>query len=99
MQNSKNIIIEQIKNFFETKPIIKVFLFGSYARDEATEKSDIDILVELDYSVRIGLGFFKMESDLSKILNKKVDLLTTNSISKFIKPQVDSEKILIYERK
>lgn len=99
MQNQKKILIEQINEFFINKPIVRAFLFGSYVRDEAIETSDVDILVELDYSEKMGLKFFKMESDLSKFLNKKVDLLTTNSISKLIKPQVDSEKILIYERK
>ena len=42
--------ITQIQNFFHDKPVKKAYLFGSFARNEADEQSDIDILVELDHS-------------------------------------------------
>jgi len=41
--------IDQIKAYFRDKPVVKAYVFGSYARKEATGKSDVDILVELDY--------------------------------------------------
>ncbi|MDX1958621.1 MAG: nucleotidyltransferase family protein [Leptospiraceae bacterium] len=90
---------EIVTGYFQKKPVIKAYLFGSYSRGDNTESSDIDILVELDYTEKIGLAFFKMENDLSNLLQTKVDLLTTNSISKYIKPYVEKEKKLIYERK
>ncbi len=90
--------LAKIKVYFETRPVLKAYLFGSYARDEANNQSDIDILVDLDYSQRIGLQFIQMKIDLEKLLNKKVDLVSSNGLSKYIKPIVDNEKQLIYAR-
>ncbi len=90
--------IEAIKEYFRTKPVLKAYLFGSYVRGQADSASDIDILVDLDYSQRIGLGFIQMQIDLEKILNSKVDLVSSNSLSKYIKPLVDTEKKMIYAR-
>ena len=68
------------------------------SRGESSAESDVDILVELDYSKPIGLEFVQMQLDLQDLLNKKVDLITLNSLSRHIKPFVDKEKVLIYER-
>ncbi len=90
--------IETIKNYLKTRPVLKAYLFGSYVRDEADDESDIDILVDLDYSQRIGLQFIQMKIDLEKLLNTKVDLVSSNGLSQYVKPQVDHEKQLIYAR-
>jgi hypothetical protein len=90
--------IELIRNYFFSKPVRKAFLFGSMSRGESSAESDVDILVELDYSKPIGLEFVQMQLDLQDLLNKKVDLITLNSLSRHIKPFVDKEKVLIYER-
>jgi predicted nucleotidyltransferase len=63
---------------------LKVYLFGSYVRGLADDKSDIDILVDLDYSQRIGLQFIQMKVDLEKLLNSKVDLVSSNGISNIL---------------
>ena len=60
--------IETIKSYFETRPVLKAYLFGSYARNEAGSHSDIDLLVDLDYSQKIGLQFIQMKIDLEKLL-------------------------------
>lgn len=93
-----NLKIESIKNYFETRPVLKAYLFGSFAHGNADSNSDIDILVDLDYTQRIGLQFIQMKIDLEKLLNKKVDLVSSNGMSKYIKPMVDDEKQLIYAR-
>jgi uncharacterized protein len=90
--------IEKIKYYFKTRPVLKAYLFGSYANNEADAKSDIDILVDLDYSQNIGLQFIQMKIDLEKLLNSKVDLVSSNGLSRYIKPVVDSEKQIIYEK-
>ncbi len=90
--------IETIKNYLKTRPVLKAYLFGSYVRDEADDQSDIDILVDLDYSQRIGLQFIQMKIDLEKLLNTKVDLVSSNGLSQYVKPRVDHEKQLIYAR-
>ena len=91
-------LIEKIKRILINNPVKKAYLFGSSARGDENASSDVDILVELDYSKPIGLGFIKMKLQLEDILKREVDLLTTNSISKHIKSFVDKEKILIYEK-
>ncbi len=89
---------EKVRECLKNNPVKRAFLFGSTSRDENDELSDVDILVELDYSQPFGLGFIKMKLELEDILKRKVDLLTSNSVSKFIQPFIDSEKILIYEK-
>jgi len=90
--------IEAINNYFRARPVLKAYLFGSYVRGEADDNSDIDILVDLDYSQAIGLQFVQMKIDLEKLLNTNVDLVSSNGLSEYIKPFVDSEKQLIYAR-
>ena len=57
--------IEIIQNYFKDKPVLKAYLFGSFARGDADSQSDFDILVELDYSkivilAIVGFGIFTM---------------------------------------
>jgi len=89
---------KKIRNYFRDKPVIKAYLFGSYARQEHDNDSDIDILVDLDYSVHIGMEFIGMKIDLEKILKQKVDLVPSDAVSKYVRPFIEREKILIYER-
>jgi uncharacterized protein len=90
--------ISAMIDYFKAKPVLKAYLFGSYVREEADEQSDIDILVDLDYSVKIGLGFIQMKIELEKLLDKKVDLVSSGGLSKYIKPIIDNEKRLIYAK-
>ncbi|MFZ4412838.1 MAG: nucleotidyltransferase family protein [Bacteroidales bacterium] len=91
--------ILQLQLYFETAPVLKAYLFGSYSRGEATVSSDIDILLDLDYSDHIGLRFIQMKLDLEALLSVQIDLVSSNGISEFIQPYIESEKELIYERK
>lgn len=90
--------IRTINIYFRARPVLKAYLFGSYVRGEADNQSDIDILVDLDYSQKIGLQFVQMKIDLEKLLNANVDLVSANGLSEYIRPLVDSEKQLIYAR-
>ncbi len=92
---TKNIL----SRYFETQPVLKAFLFGSFARGEANANSDIDILVELDHSKPVGLKFVSMQLELQDLLQSKVDLVSSNGISKYILPIIESEKQLLYARK
>ena len=93
-----NTQIEAVKNYFKTRPVLKAYLFGSFLHGNADGESDIDILVDLDYNERIGLQFIQMKIDLEELLDNKVDLVSSNGISKYIKPIVDGEKKLIYAK-
>jgi len=90
--------IEKIKTYFKTKPVLTAYIFGSYACGDADNQSDIDILVNLDFSQRIGLGFIQMQIDLEKLLKIKVDLVSSDGLSKHIRPLIENEMQLIYAR-
>jgi len=90
--------IKTIRKFFSGLPVKKAYLFGSYSRNEADENSDVDILVELDHSTPIGIQFFTYGDELQNLLKKKVDVVSYEGLSKYVKPFVDKEKVLIYER-
>lgn len=90
--------LELINSFFSQQPVLKAYLFGSFGRNEENSTSDIDLMVDLDYSQPIGLEFIQMQIDLSKLLNKKVDLVSSRGLSKYIQPIIEKEKKLIYAR-
>ena len=74
----------------------KIAVFGSYARNEAKPKSDIDILVEFSERKSL-LDLVGIEQELSDALGVKVDLLTEKSISPYLIDRIKSEMKAIYE--
>lgn len=87
-------------------PILKPYIsrmavFGSTVRGEATKKSDLDLLIRLKPSnMRPKLGLFtlmEIEARLNKKLGREVDLVTEDSLSPYIRPFVDKDKVVIYE--
>lgn len=91
-------IIEILRHYFSTQPVLKAWLFGSFSRGEETLNSDVDIIVSLDKSKPIGLKFFGMWSDLEDLLGRKVDLVSEGSLLPFAQESAELDKILIYER-
>lgn len=87
-----------VSKYFANQPVLKAWLFGSFARGEQTPLSDVDILVVLDRTKPIGLKFFGMWNDLEDLLDRKVDLVTEGSLAPFAVESVNHDKILIYER-
>ena len=98
MGKRKN-IIEALRLYFSTQPVLKAWLFGSFSRGEETKDSDVDIMVSLDKSKPIGLKFFGMWSDLEELLGRKVDLVSEGTLLPFAQESVERDKILVYERK
>ena len=90
--------LEKLRAFFATRPVLKAYVFGSFARGEADEKSDVDIMVDLDRSVSFGLGFFGMIGDLEELLGRKVDVVTREALSPRVEPYVRKDLRLIYAR-
>lgn len=81
---------EILSKLTELKPILykdfavkEIGLFGSYSDNTNTEESDIDLLVEFDKP--IGWKFFTLELYLEGVFNKKIDLVTKNSLKDQIK--------------
>ncbi|MCF0042462.1 nucleotidyltransferase family protein [Dyadobacter fanqingshengii] len=85
--------LNKSKGYFFTKyPLKSMALFGSYARNEATDKSDVDILVE--FSAPIGFEFVDLAMELEDVLQTKVDLVSKRGLKAPLLPYI--EKNLIY---
>lgn len=74
----------------------KIYLFGSYARGDADENSDIDLRIDRGRIRGWALG--GLLADLEDALNKKVDLLTTGSLREDFLSSIKNEEVLLYER-
>jgi predicted nucleotidyltransferase len=96
-------IKETVSDYFKDKPVKKVYLFGSYARGEASEESDVDLLVDIDDRERIGWEYFVWYEDLEKLFTKKTDVVSNvakpeqTSNWRFIE-RINKEKVLLYEK-
>lgn len=87
-----------IEGYFKDKPVNKVWLFGSYARGDADEDSDVDVLVDVDNSKPVGLDYFGWHIDLAELVNKKVDLISYGWVNKRLWPYIETDMKLIYEK-
>ena len=81
----------ELENQFGVKSLL---LFGSVARDEATSKSDVDLLVEFNRPVGY-FGLFALQDYLEKLLGCSVDLGTPNSLKPDIKKHIMGELIRV----
>ncbi len=71
-----------------------LFVFGSVARGEAGDESDIDVLVDFDESQSIGLfEFVRLQRFLSEILQRRVDLATREALRPQMREQILKEAI------
>ena len=92
-------MIETIREYFKTQPVLKAWLFGSYARGEETPDSDVDLLVIFDKEAKVSLiGHATMMLDLEDRLHKKVDLVKEGTLLPFAQKSVNHDKLLIYEK-
>lgn len=89
---TKNIILNYLKSkkeeFRKKYGIISLGLYGSYARDEATESSDVDIFYERDsnFELESGLEFMNINEQLANDLNvSKVDFVSLSFMNPIIK--------------
>jgi hypothetical protein len=78
--------------------VIKASIFGSYAKGLENSNSDIDILVELQKDKSL-LDLISLEFDLQALIERKIDLITYDSINLKLKEEILSSQILIYEQK
>jgi predicted nucleotidyltransferase len=87
---------EKISEFCRINRIRRLSFFGSVLRDDFGPESDIDVLVEFEPGVKVGLRFFEMEMELSEILGRKVDLNTPGFLSPRFRDRVMAEAEVAY---
>lgn len=87
----------EIAMFCQRNRIRKLAFFGSVLREDFSADSDVDVLVEFESDVQVGLQFFKMEQELSEILGRKVDLNTPGFLSKYFRDKVLADAEVLYD--
>ena len=88
----------------EKYQLAAVYLFGSYARGEATVDSDIDLLVDLTGSTVHGIVFGGLYNDLAEALGVSIDLITMTSLiqpsgfdsDRLFRESIERERMMIY---
>jgi hypothetical protein len=81
---------EELKQF----SVKGLYLFGSYAREEAGDASDLDILVDFEPGAEIGLfAFARLRRRLSELLGKEVDLVTRDAIRAEMRDEILQEAV------
>lgn len=89
-----------IADYFKTQPVLKAWIFGSFARGEETPESDIDILVQYDENARISLlTISHMMGELERSTGRRIDLIEDGCLMPFAVESVNRDKRLIYERR
>lgn len=92
-------VIDTLREYFSSQPVLKAWLFGSYSRGEETADSDIDLLVSLDNAAKVSLMKLSgMFIDLEELLGCEVDIVHEGSLRPYAESSVNRDKILIYER-
>ena len=91
---------QTIAEYFKTQPVLKAWLFGSYARGEERPDSDVDILFVPDRSGEPFTLFTMggMYMDLKKLLGHEVDLIEEGTLRPYAEKTANRDKKLIYER-
>jgi hypothetical protein len=86
----KNIIIQTLRPFNPRK----IGVFGSRARNQHSEHSDLDLLVDVK-NINL-LDLVSLEDELSRLLKVKVDLITEASLNKYLRPKIKQDVRFIY---
>ena len=94
--------VSEIQN--KISPVLKEYgvkrasVFGSVSRGEDSPKSDIDIMVSLGKPMGM-FAYMNLIREIENKLDRKIDLVTENSINKFVRPYIQSDLKTIYERR
>ena len=92
------IIIKKIVPILKDQGVVKAALFGSFARGDATKKSDIDMLVKFKNEKSL-FDLVRLKLALEKESGKKVDVLTYDSIHPLLRKIILKEQKIIYEKR
>jgi predicted nucleotidyltransferase len=91
INNSKN----DIEQICQEMGITYLAIFGSYARGDEKKESDVDLLVEFKKTPGL-ISFIQTKQKFEKVFDRKVDLVTKNGLSKYLKPYINQDLQVIY---
>ncbi|MBN1272349.1 MAG: nucleotidyltransferase family protein [Candidatus Aminicenantes bacterium] len=88
---------KRLTEFCRRNHIRRLAFFGSVLRDDFSQESDVDVLVEFEPGHTPGLDFITMQDEMSEILGRKVDLNTTACLSPYFRNEVLNEAEVVYD--
>ena len=95
---TKDEVLEQLRRhkseMSDRFGVVDLTLFGSFARDEATEMSDIDVLVRFD-GPATSKGFFGVQFFIEDMFDRSVDLVTDKALREELRPYVEQDAIRV----
>ena len=92
-------LISDIQRYLESTRVTRAWLFGSFARGEENETSDIDLLVDYDKSGGLSLlTIVRYKLDMEQLIGREVDLVENGYLKPFAVASAEQDKYLIYER-
>lgn len=92
-------MIGKIQKFFETQPVERAWLFGSFSRQEERPDSDIDLLVDYRNTQNLSLlDISRIMINLQAIVERDVDLVENGYLKSFAELSVNNDKYIIYEK-
>ncbi|HOM65327.1 MAG TPA: nucleotidyltransferase family protein [Ignavibacteriales bacterium] len=96
MKNKIQQILQEHKNYlFEKFGVSEIDLFGSYARGEESNESDVDILIDFKKGYKTFDNYMDLKFYLEELLGKKVDLIMKSAIKPGLKPFISEEAIYV----
>lgn len=81
-------LIEKSREQLISLGVVSIGLFGSFVKGEADKKSDVDILVDFDPATKNYDNFYDTCCLLEKLFKRKVEVVTRESLSPYIRPQI-----------
>lgn len=93
--------IARIKKLCEINRVKSLYLFGSFARDEFTDQSDIDLIVELldTDPIKYADNYFNLKNQLNQLLKRHIDLLERKAVKNpYLLKQIENSKVELYAK-
>ena len=91
---------EAIARFCQKHGIQELALFGSVLREDFGDDSDVDVLVQFEPDARTGLlEYCRILEELETLLGRKVDLVTPDGLSPYLKDRILASREVVYARR
>ena len=84
-------LISQCQPRLNDLGVCRVGLFGSFLKGQQTQQSDVDVLIEFENGKKTFDNFMRLSFFLEEVFGRKVDLVTPESLSPYIKPRILAE--------
>ncbi len=84
-------VIDQNRSVLRALGVIKIGLFGSFVRGEQHQESDIDLLIEFETGRKTLDTFMELSFFLEEVLQRRIELVTLESLSPYIGPHILKE--------